>query len=636
MTWFIAYGIGAVLLLVIMNVGLIWKGKTASRPKTLDQKVRGEAVRLKPSSEPQAERPELQRRPILADAPVESLVETSDEAVDESSSRPPLTESVSGNTSADVRPVRVMTVFLLGAFVTILNQTLMNVALPHMMNEFNVSADTIQWLITGYMLINGVLVPISAYLVQTFSSRDLFLFAMGSFGVGSLISALAPSFALLLTGRLVQAIGAGIIMPLMMNVFLAIFPPQSRGKAMGVMGLTMIFAPAVGPTLSGWIVENYSWRILFYISLPFALISVILAIFWLKNVLALTRPKLDVLGTFLSVIGFGALLYGLSRAGSLGWGSGEVRGTIAVGLVALIWFVLHSLRVPNPILEMRVFRYNIFTMTSLVSALVTMAMFSAMVILPIYLQNIRGFSPIQAGLLLLPGALVMGVMSPIAGALFDRIGARPLAIIGLLITVYTTWEFTRLSDGTSYGSIMLLYTIRMFGMSLMMMTVMTEGLNQLPRALNPHGTAMANTVRQVAGSLGTALLVTVMTNRTTVHVDQMIASVSTTDPLVMEQFNKLTHSISLSAGLPESLAQPVAQTLLWGTVQKEAVIAGINDAFIWATVIAAAALFFSFFIRRARPESTQPGEAPKQPQQEQYAKNDVPSVQGSTFTPSKI
>lgn len=635
MTWVIVYGIGAVLLLVMINVGLIWKGKTASRRDVSDETVRDEALRLKPSSESQGARQDQQQGALLADPSTQVSVEPSTETVDATMVKPALPYRAADGMSQEVRPVRVMTVFLLGAFVTILNQTLMNVALPHMMNEFNVSADTIQWLITGYMLINGVLVPISAYLVQTFSSRDLFLFAMGSFGIGSLISALAPSFAFLLTGRLVQAIGAGIIMPLMMNVFLAIFPPESRGKAMGIMGLTMIFAPAVGPTLSGWIVENYSWRLLFYISLPFALVSVVLAVFWLKNVLTLTRPKLDVLGTILSVIGFGALLYGLSRAGSLGWGSGEVRGTIVLGIVALIWFVLHSLRIPNPILEMRVFRYDIFAMTSLVSALVTMAMFSAMVILPIYLQNIRGFSPIQAGLLLLPGALVMGVMSPIAGALFDRIGARPLAIVGLLITVYTTWEFTRLSDGTSYGSIMLLYTIRMFGMALMMMTVMTEGLNQLPRALNPHGTAMANTVRQVAGSLGTALLVTVMTNRTTVHVDQMIASVSTTDPLVMEQFNQLTHTLSLSTGIPQSSAQPLAQMLLWGTVQKEAVIKGINDAFIWATVIALLALIFSFFIRRARPELRKPGEAPQKPQQEHLVKNDGPSVQGSTLIPSK-
>lgn len=613
MSWLIFYIIGAVLLLVSLNIILLRKSNKA--PHNMSRSIQN--TKMPDHGKTDAQIAEGGGR-----------LESSNEAL----TAPALdvSRSVAGAAiSSDVRPVQVMIVFLLGAFVTILNQTLMNVALPHMMNEFNVSADTVQWLITGYMLINGVLVPISAYLVQTFSSRDLFIFAMGSFGLGSLISALSPSFAVLLTGRLVQAIGAGIIMPLMMNVFLAIFPPESRGKAMGVMGLTMIFAPAIGPTLSGWIVENYSWRLLFYISLPFAFVSVILAVFWLKNVLPLTRPKLDVLGTVLSVIGFGALLYGLSRAGSLGWGSGEVRGTIAVGVLALIWFVFHSLRVPNPILEMRVFRYDIFAMTSLVSALVTLAMFSAMVILPIYLQNIRGFSPIQAGLLLLPGALVMGVMSPIAGALFDRVGARPLAIIGLLITVFTTWEFTHLSDSTSYGSIIWLYTIRAFGMSLMMMTVMTEGLNQLPRVLNPHGTAMANTVRQVAGSLGTALLVTVMTNRTTVHVDQMISSVTSTDPLVMEKFTELSGALSATSGIPDEAARPLAQMLLWGTVQKEAMIAGINDAFVWATAIAALALFFSFFIRRARPD----GGVPEKDQEKEGG--EAAYASGSSLTPSE-
>ncbi|PTQ54359.1 MAG: Membrane component of multidrug resistance system [Hydrogenibacillus schlegelii] len=504
-----------------------------------------------------------------------------------------------GRPGASASPLRIMAVFLTGAFVAILNQTLMNVALPHMMNDLGVDAATIQWLITGYMLINGVLVPVSAYLVQTISTRRLFFFTMGVFTAGSLISAFSHSFATLLAGRLVQAVGAGIIMPLMMNVILFIFPPESRGRAMGMMGLVMIFAPAIGPTLSGWIVENYHWRYLFFLSLPFAALSLMLAYFWLGDVLPRRSLRLDQGGALFSVVGFGSLLYALSRAGSVGWSSREVQLMLLIGIVFLFLFVVRELSVEAPLLELRVFRYDVFAVTSVVSALMTMAMFAAMVLLPIYLQNIRGFTPVEAGLLLLPGALLMGLMMPIAGALFDRFGARPLAVVGLLITLFTTWSFTGLTAETTYRHILFLYTVRSLGMSLMMMTVMTEGLNQLPPALNSHGTAVANTVRMVAGSLGTALLVTVMTNRATFHAEAMRAAMNTADPAWQAAYAQAKSALA-AFGVTDQAADRVLALLLFGTVQKEAIIRGINDAFVWATAITALALVASFFIRRAR------------------------------------
>jgi MFS family permease len=225
-----------------------------------------------------------------------------------------------------------------------------------------------------------------------------------------------------------------------------------------------------------------------------------------------------------------------------------------------------------------------------------------MILLPIYLQNIRGYSALQSGLLMLPGAIVMGIMSPIAGALFDKIGARWLAVIGLTITVITTWEFTDLSMTTSFGHLLLLYVLRMFGMSFIMMTVMTEGLNQLPRHLGAHGTAASNTARQVAGSLGTAFLVTVMSTRQGLHFGEYGNVITSANPFIGGNFTLIGHSLSALTHLPSAAGNQLTAYLIYGQTMKQATIDGINDSFILAAWIAAVALILAFFIKRSRPK----------------------------------
>ncbi|SFA43604.1 drug resistance transporter, EmrB/QacA subfamily [Parageobacillus thermantarcticus] len=483
---------------------------------------------------------------------------------------------------------KVVATIMLGAFVAILNQTLINVALPHMMNDFNVETSTIQWLVTGYMLINGVLIPISPFLIAKFPTKKLFLAGMAFFAIGAFICSVAPSFAVMLTGRLIQAIGAGIIMQLMMVIMLNIFPPEKRGVAMGTVGIAMMFAPAVGPTLSGWIVDHYSWRLLFYVVLPIAIIDIVLAFLWLKDTSKTGNPPLDWRGAIYSTIGFGGVLYGFSEAGSNGWVQTNVIVSIIVGVVFLILFTWRSLTVENPILNFRVFKYNVFTLSTIIGCVINMALFAAMVLLPVYLQNLRGFTPLDAGLLLLPGAIVMAIMSPISGWIFDRIGARMLAIVGLVITVVTTWEFSKLTMDTPYSHILMLYIFRMFGMSMLGMPIMTEGLNALPRHLYSHGTAMANTLRQVAASLGTAFLVTVMSNRTKFHAENYRNEMTENNPFFLDIVAQLKQVIPSD----EAIAQ-----LLYGIVQQRSAIEGINDAFFVATGLAFLALILAFFLR---------------------------------------
>ncbi|XJZ28973.1 DHA2 family efflux MFS transporter permease subunit [Bacillota bacterium Lsc_1132] len=497
---------------------------------------------------------------------------------------------------------KILTALMLGAFVAILNQTLLNVAIPHIMNDLNISANTVQWLSTGYMLVNGIFIPVTAYLIEKFGTRKLFITSVFLFTIGSIICSISTNFSMLMLGRVIQASGAGVIMPLLMTVFFTLFPPENRGTAMGIMGIVMLFAPAIGPTLSGWIVEHYSWRLLFDVVIPIGVVDLILSILWMKDVTEVTNPKFDFPGLLFSTLGFGFLLYGFSEAGNKGWSSVTVLTSLIVGLISLAVFVWRELTTEKPMLDLRVFKYDIFTLTTIISMIINMAMFGAMILLPIYLQNIRGFTALQSGLMLLPGAIVMGIMSPIAGALFDKIGARWLAVTGLVITVITTWQFTSLNMTTSYSHILLLYVMRMFGMSFLMMTVMTEGLNQLPRHLGAHGTAAANTARQVAGSIGTAFLVTIMSTRQGVHMGEYGNVVSSANPYIASTFAQIGQGMASIAHLPLAAGQQLGSYLIYGQAMKQATIDGINDSFIVATGIAFVAFILAFFIKRARPK----------------------------------
>ncbi|MGG3925833.1 DHA2 family efflux MFS transporter permease subunit [Metabacillus fastidiosus] len=505
----------------------------------------------------------------------------------------PSTEKDSGNG-------KILVALMLGAFVAILNQTLLNVAIPHIMNDLGISANTVQWLSTGYMLVNGIAIPITAFLIEKFGTRKLFLTAIFLFTIGSLVCSLSTNFTVLMIGRVIQACGAGIIMPLLMTVFFVLFPPEKRGKAMGIMGIVIIFAPAVGPTLSGWLIGHYSWRLLFDIVIPIGVLDLILGFLWMKDVTKVTNPKFDFPGFLFSTLGFGFLLYGFSEAGNDGWTSATVIISLTIGIISLAAFVWRELTTDKPMLDLRVFKYDIFALTTIISMIVNMAMFGAMILLPIYLQNIRGYTALESGLLMLPGAIIMGIMSPISGALFDRFGARWLAVVGLTITVITTWQFTTLSMTTSYSHIMLLYVLRMFGMSFIMMTVMTEGLNQLPPHLGSHGTAASNTARQVAGSIGTALLVTVMSTRQGVHFGEYTNTVTSANSFISSKFSELTHLLSSYTHLPGTAGTELTTSLMYGQTMQQATINGINDAFIVATGIAFVAWILAFFIKRSR------------------------------------
>lgn len=414
----------------------------------------------------------------------------------------------------------ILIVLISGCFLSTLNQTLLNVAMSNLMGVFDVTAATVQWLSTGFMLINGVLVPITAFLMKRFTTRQLFISSMLSLFIGTVLCACAMNFGTLLTGRMIQAVGAGIIMPLMMTVILYLYPSEKRGSIMGTIGFAIIFAP-IAPTLSGFIIEYVSWRWLFIGFAPFVLIVIILALKYLMNVAETTKAKLDIVSVILSTIGFGCIIFGFSSAGSKGWDHPVVVTIIIIGIIVTSLFCLRQIKSNDPLLNLSVFNYKVFTLTSVINVLITMIMYADLILLPIYLQNGRGFTAFESGLLLLPGAVINAFLSPITGKMFDKYGAKPLFITGLICIIISMSGVIDLTESTTYMYLMVRTIILRIGLSFISMPLNTAGLNALPRELGSHGSAVNNTIRQLAGAIGTAVIITVYTIQSTSHTSQL-------------------------------------------------------------------------------------------------------------------
>ncbi|HFQ2445092.1 TPA: DHA2 family efflux MFS transporter permease subunit [Staphylococcus aureus] len=483
---------------------------------------------------------------------------------------------------------KILAALLFGMFIAILNQTLLNVALPKINTEFNISASTGQWLMTGFMLVNGILIPITAYLFNKYSYRKLFLVALVLFTIGSLICAISMNFPIMMVGRVLQAIGAGVLMPLGSIVIITIYPPEKRGAAMGTMGIAMILAPVIGPTLSGYIVQNYHWNVMFYGMFIIGILAILVGFVWFKLYQYTTNPKADIPGIIFSTIGFGALLYGFSEAGNKGWGSVEIETMFAIGIIFIILFVIRELRMKAPMLNLEVLKFPTFTLTTVINMVVMLSLYGGMILLPIYLQNLRGFSALDSGLLLLPGSLIMGLLGPFAGKLLDTIGLKPLAIFGIAVMTYATWELTKLNMDTPYMTIMGIYVLRSFGMAFIMMPMVTAAINALPGRLASHGNAFLNTMRQLAGSIGTAILVTVMTTQTTQHLSAFGEELDKTNPVVQDHMRELASQYGGQEGAMKVLLQ---------FVNKLATVEGINDAFIVATIFSIIALILCLFLQ---------------------------------------
>ncbi|WP_241963689.1 MDR family MFS transporter [Gordonibacter sp. 28C] len=417
------------------------------------------------------------------------------------------------------KELTIIGVVLAGAFLAILNQTVLSPALPKLMETFDITAGTAQWVTSIYLLVNGIMVPISGFLIDRFPTRKLFFASMIAFIAGTALCAVAPSFPVLIVGRVLQAAGAGVQLPLVAVVPMLIFPPEKRGTAMGMSGIVMSCAPAAGPVVAGGIIDAMGWRAMFGAMLPLAVIVLAVSFFLLANVGELKRPHLDVPSILLSTVAFGGLLYGFSSASTLGWGSPLVVLPIIVGVAALVWFVRRQLHIDEPLLQLRVLKRPTFAYSAVIVTVINSALSVGSVILPIYLQNVLGLTAFETGILMTPGAVCTIFLSPVSGMLFDRFGPRVIAVVGLTGLFGSMLALAFVGSTTAIWYLVCAYVVQSSGLTLANMPITTWGINSLENDQIAHGNAISNTGRQVGGAISTALIVTIMTMVTAANAD---------------------------------------------------------------------------------------------------------------------
>ncbi len=409
---------------------------------------------------------------------------------------------------------RLIALLVIAAFVVVLNETIMGVALPQLMEDLAITATTAQWLTTGFLLTMAIVIPVSGFLLQRFQVRQIYITAMVAFTIGTLIAAIAPGFEVLLVGRVVQAIGTALMLPLLMTTVMNLVPANQRGQVMGMIGIVIAVAPALGPTISGLILEALDWRWMFLLVLPIAIASLLIGVAWVRNVTSPQGAHLDVLSVVLSALAFGGIVYGLSAIGEAAHGPTVVAPAvpIAVGIVALGAFVARQLQLGDrALLDLRVFVSAQFRIAALLFVATMMMLLGALIILPMFMQRVLGFSTLTTGLLLLPGGLTMGLLGPIVGRAFDRVGPRPLVIPAAAIVLVAMGLLAMLDEGSSKGFIVAAHVVLSIGLALLFTPLLTTALGSVPPERYAHGSAIINTVQQVAGAAGTAVFITVMT-----------------------------------------------------------------------------------------------------------------------------
>lgn len=413
----------------------------------------------------------------------------------------------------------VINLLLVATFVVILNETFMAVAIPRLMRDLNVTAGAVQWLTTAFLLTVSVVIPVTGFLLQRMNTRPIFVLAMSLFSLGTLTATLASNLQVLIVARVIQASGTAIMVPLLMTTVMTLAPPETRGKTMGFISTVISVAPAIGPTISGVILNYLSWRWMFLLVLPISLGALALGARRILNVSTPHYAPLDAVSVVLSGLAFGGLVYGLSNIGVAATPGTPPAGIwIAVGAVFLAVFIFRQISLQttsSPLLDLRTFESRNFTVSVLLVAILMMALFGTIILLPIYLQNVLGLSTLQTGLLLLPGGLLMGLLGPRVGRLYDKMGPIKLMVPGVIVVSTVLWAMTLLGPTTWVGYILAGHVVMSAGFAFLFTPLFTAGLSSVKPSLYSHGSAVIGTIQQVAGAAGVALFVALMSARAT-------------------------------------------------------------------------------------------------------------------------
>ncbi|MGO9308636.1 MAG: DHA2 family efflux MFS transporter permease subunit [Spirochaetia bacterium] len=493
-------------------------------------------------------------------------------------------------------------VALIGAFMSILDTSIVNVAIPTIMNVFNIGASEVQWVSTIYMLALGVVVPFSGWLGDRIGFKRLYMLSLGVFVVGSLLCAVAWDFNALVVARVVQAIGGGMIMPTTMAMMFRMVPRTQFGSAMGIFGISILVAPAIGPTLGGYLVEYVDWRWIFTINLPVGVIGILLSFFVLPEFQSKHPGRLDIAGGVTSAGGLFCLLLALTKGADWGWDAEQTILLFAVSFFAFVLFICLELTSENPLLDLRVFRYRSFTMANLMVIVTNVVMFSGLFFLPLFLQTFRGLGAMETGLLMMPGALISGLMMPISGRLFDKVGPRPLALTGISLLIFISWLFHYLNLATATATIILWTMLRGFVMPLSMMPAQTAAMVEIPTQLIGRASAITNIIQRVSSSFGIAVLTAVLTTRQALHGDWLAWTVNPANPAAM---GALAHAGALMGG--GAKGRGVALAFLQGMTTKTAFVDAIDDVFIITALITVVAVIPAFFLKKGKVAAARGG-----------------------------
>jgi len=493
----------------------------------------------------------------------------------------------------------VASIVVFGVFMSILDQTIVNIAIPRLQTAFGADIHSVQWVLTAYILTQGVVTPTAGFFADLLGIKRFYIISLASFTLGSALCGLAWSLPALIFFRVLQGAGGAALFPLSITMLFREFPPQERGIASGVFGVPALLAPAIGPTLGGYLVSYVGWQSIFYINLPIGIVAVILVSIFIRESRIETGLRFDFLGFFFAALGLSTLLYGLSDASTDGWGSTTVIGFIAFGIIALAVFVVVELsmirRGGRPLLDLRLFRNGPFTVSIIASLFVIFSLFGGVFIFPIYLQSLRGLSAFQAGLILLPQALASMVTTIIGGRLVDRIGVRGVMIPGLLLLVFATWQLSYLTIYSPFWWIQLVLIVRglALGMSIQPLTV--AGLSEIsPRQL-PEASSLNTVARAVSSSLGIAVLATLIQTQNQVHYAHLAEQVTPLSRL--GRLIPLIQALYISHGADILTAKAAAYQIISGLLQQQSYLLAIQDAFRFSLVVAILAIIAVLFVR---------------------------------------
>jgi len=487
-------------------------------------------------------------------------------------------------------------VTVIGAFSSIFNSTSTNIALPKLMAAFSASATDAQWIITGYNLIFGILQPISGYLCDRFGAKRVYLVNLAIFVIGSGLCGMAWSNESMIAFRIVQGLGGSLIVPSSMYIVFSIFLPQERNVALGIWGLSLSLAPAIGTTLGGYMVDSWGWQYIYFMNLPIGIFGFLMAAFVLKETNIIRKKKFDFAGFFCSSVGLFCLLLALSKGVDDGWDAPYIIALFYVAFAMLTMFVLIELTVKDPLLDLSLFRDKSFALGNLVISMTQFLLMSSMYLIPLFLQNMMGYSATESGILLLPSAAASFVMSPLSGVLSAKFGGKPVVILGFVLSIWWTSQLVTVSADTDAMLIMIMQALRGASVGLVVMTATVLSMQNISGAKIGQANAMINTTRQVTGSFAITAMATIMQQRQIFHQEHIAEHVTNASLAFHEMIGRVTplfvhHSASVG------LAHQQAMAFLARTANTQSVYFSYDDAFFVLEIFAIIGLIAALLIK---------------------------------------